>query len=197
MKKLPVPIAVVVFLLVSMAYMASTPKVTVCEAPKVEFRELDGYTGEKLEISEAEINILPADTKLEKRLYKDARGQWFAVTAVIGGTSKSSIHRPELCLPAQGFRMINPKTIEAAGLSWRFITLDHGVGRAPTALAYTFYNQEGFHTSSHIRRILRDVWDRSVLNRIDRWVMITVNLSSPNEEEFRRLVSRLRAKGSF
>ena len=197
MKKLLIPIVVVLFLVVSMAYMASTPKVTITEAPKVEFRELDGYTSEKQEITEAEINILPNDTKLEKRFYKDAQGAWFAVTAVIGGTSKSSIHRPELCLPAQGFRMVDPKTVEAGGLSWRFITLDHGVGRAPTALAYTFYNQEGFYTSSHIRRILRDVWDRSVLNRIDRWVMITVNLSSPDERGFRQLVSRLRAVKCF
>jgi hypothetical protein len=31
---------------------------------------------------------------------------------------------------------------------------------------------------SHTERILTDVWDRSVHNRINRWVMVAVNVSS-------------------
>ncbi len=43
--------------------------------------------------------------------------------------------------------------------------------------AYTFFNQDGYRTSSHLRRIFRDVWDRSMRGRIDRWVMLTVHSS--------------------
>ena len=46
---------------------------------------------------------------------------------------------------------------------------------------YTFFNQDGFRTPSHVKRILRDIWDRSVHNRIDRWVMITVNSSRTDD----------------
>ena len=48
-------------------------------------------------------------------------------------------------------------------------------GGVPGTLAYTFFNQEGVRTASHVKRILKDVWDRSVLNRVDRWVMVTVH----------------------
>jgi hypothetical protein len=34
-------------------------------------------------------------------------------------------------------------------------------------------------TASHTRRIFADTWDRTVHNRIDRWVMVTVHASSP------------------
>ena len=49
----------------------------------------------------------------------------------------------------------------------------------PSVLAYTFFNQAGIHTASHTRRIFIDTWDRSVHNRIDRWVMVTVSISTP------------------
>lgn len=192
MKRLLVPILVTVFIVITMAFMASTPEVTVCEPPEVALGEIDGFTSEKQEPGEAELNILPADTRLDKRLYRAPGGHWFAVSLVIGGTNKSSIHRPELCLPAQGFQMVNPRSAVAGGLSWRFITLAGGAGRPSMGFAYTFFNQDGFHTSSHIRRIFQDVWDRSILNRIDRWVMITINSSISDQRVLEDFISRLK-----
>ena len=54
-----------------------------------------------------------------------------------------------------------------------------------------FFNQEGFKTASHVSRIFRDVVDRSVLNRIDRWVMVTVNASRSDDAGLAALLSRL------
>ena len=159
-----------------MIAQSRTPEVTVCEAPRIVLGEIPGFGSEELQPSESEINILPKDTNFVKRRYFNAAGDWYLVTAVIGGTSKMSIHRPELCLPSQGFLMTDPRTVDAGGFSWRFITLARG-GRAEMGFAYTFFNQERFRTPSHVRRIFRDVWDRSVHNRIDRWVMISVNSS--------------------
>ncbi len=119
-----------------------------------------------------ERTILPADTRIVKRVYKTAHAH-FLVSAVIGGTSKSSLHRPELCMPAQGFQMCAPEDFEAGGRPFHAIRLEKPRA-ASLVLAYTFFNQEGVHTASHAARILRDTWDRSVLNRIDRWVMVTV-----------------------
>ena len=191
MKRYLVPILVVIFFMVTMAFMALTPAVEVCEPPEAALVELPGFTSEIMEVSEAELNILPSDTRLDKRIYRNDYGEWFAVAIVIGGTSKMSIHRPELCLPAQGFRMTNPRTVEAGDLSWRFITLDGGVGRPAQGFAYTFFNKAGFYTSSHIRRIFQDVWDRSILNRIDRWVMITISSSVSDEARLKEFIGKL------
>ncbi|MGN0846104.1 MAG: exosortase/archaeosortase family protein [Kiritimatiellia bacterium] len=122
-----------------------------------------------------ERTILPADTRITKRVYATPRAS-FLVSAVVGGTSKSSLHRPELCMPAQGFLMRDPQDLDIGGRPFHAIRLESP--RAPsTVLSYTFFNQAGVHTASHVRRILVDTWDRSVLNRIDRWVMVTVSAS--------------------
>ena len=124
-----------------------------------------------------EKTILPSDTRFEKRLYQSAYGVQFLVSAVIGGASKSSLHRPELCLPAQGFQMSNPCSFSVEDFPFHAVHIISSFSQ-PSVLAYTFFNQAGVHTASHTRRIFTDTWDRSVLNRIDRWVMLTVNVST-------------------
>jgi hypothetical protein len=74
--------------------------------------------------------------------------------------------------------MSNPRSFDVAGRPFHAIHLS-GANSSPSVLAYTFFNQDGVRTASHTRRILIDTWDRSVLNRVDRWVMITVNASVP------------------
>ena len=126
-----------------------------------------------------ERTVLPKDTRILKRIYqRPADGVRFLVSVVIGGQSKSSLHRPELCMPAQGYTMSAPRTFEVAGRPFHAIHL-LGAGSPQSVLAYTFFNQAGVRTASHTRRILVDTWDRTVYNRVDRWVMVTVNASTP------------------
>ena len=129
-------------------------------------------------VSLGERRILPADTQFRRRVYHSAEGYTFLVSAVIGGIKKNSIHRPELCLPAQGFLLLHPQDFEVAGRTFHAVEAVPRNGQSGV-LAYTFFNQSGFRTSSHVRRILQDVWDRSFHNRIDRWVMVTVHVDAP------------------
>lgn len=187
-------IITLVVLIGAMIYQASTPKPLVTRAPDVHLPEISGFEATPLEASEAELTILPSDTQIEKKLYSARDGEWYHVTLVIGGTSKSSIHRPELCLPAQGCLMADPRTVEVDGRDWRFITLQAPRGGA-TGFAYTFFNQNGFSTASHTSRIFKDVVDRSILNRIDRWVMITINSSRADDASL-SLFARQLEKGA-
>lgn len=147
---------------------------TLESAPAWQLGEIAGFKSETIGATEAELKTLPADTRIERKSYTDAWGNAYVVSLVISGRSKSSIHRPELCLPSQGYVMRDPHELKLSGEDWRVIRLERGL-KLQLNFAYAFANQDGFRTSSHIRRILRDVWDRSVRNRIDRWVMITVN----------------------
>lgn len=171
-----IPVLAAAAVISMMVVQSMTPEVTVADAPDCRLYDIDGFKSETLKPSEAELNVLPKDTVIEKRRYVSRAGDWFQVTLVIGGKTKSSIHRPELCLPAQGFIMENSRSLEAAGIDWRVITLSSRYF-PPTSFAYTFFNQEGFRTDSHVARIIRDMVDRSVFNRIDRWVMVTVTAS--------------------
>lgn len=135
--------------------------------------------GNLLDMSIGEHTILPKDTQIIKRVYRRlSDGVQFLVSVIIGGTTKNSIHRPELCMPAQGYIMSDPRTFSVDGRPFHAIHLV-GAGAPPSVLAYTFFNQAGVRTASHTRRIFIDTWDRSVHNRIDRWVMVTVNAAVP------------------
>lgn len=191
MKKLISPILALSLLAIVMLFQVQTPKLVLTEDPGRHLREIEGFVSESVAPGEAELNVLPADTRIEKRLYTDEYGRWFQVSLIVGGHSKGSIHRPELCLPAQGFQMKEPKNIEAGGANWHTIKLDRGV-YGSLGFAYTFFNQAGFHTSSHTRRILQDVWDRSILSRIDRWHMVTVNAYSADEKALSSFLTKLK-----
>ena len=181
-------VVLLVLLLPVMAFQAIAPKPVLTEAPAVEFPVIEGFKAEAMEPSPAETNILRGAT-IDKRVYKMDNGFWFQVTAVTSGESKGSLHRPELCLPSQGFDMGAGEMAVEDGIEWRLIRLT-AKGDMPDALfAYTFFNQDGYRTSRHESRIWRDVWDRTVHNRIDRWVMVTVH-SPINDEAFIRSVMR-------
>ena len=138
--------------------------------------------GELHGVSLGEKTVLPEDTRITKRIYRTPYGVQFLVSVVVGGKSKQSIHRPELCMPAQGFVMSNPRSFKVADRPYNAIHIQ-GRGRPQSVLAYTFFNQEGVRTASHMRRIFVDTWDRTVHNRVDRWVMVTVNASVPFDGE--------------
>ena len=188
MRKVLIPAVFTAVLVAAMAYQAQTVDPVLCEAPDVALAELPGFTSELVEVSEAELHTLPSDTQFVKRMYRAEDGSWFQVSMVVGGRSKSSIHRPELCLPSQGFQMMDPRDTDVAGVDWHLVTLARQ-NASSIGFAYTFFNQEGFRTSSHLVRIFCDVWDRSIRGRIDRWVMVTVNASTADD---RRLAAFLR-----
>ena len=163
-----------------MSLQALMTEPVLCDAPGVRLGEVPGFASEVVPPGESELHTLPPDTIIDKRLYTAPGGRWYLVSPIIGGRNKSSIHRPEMCLPSQGFQMTHPRDVEVAGVDWRLVTLERKT-EAPCGFAYTFFNQDGFRTSSHVARIFRDVWDRSLRRRIDRWAMVTVNSSDADD----------------
>ena len=132
-------------------------------------------------ISLGELTDLPKDTVIIKRNYRAPDGLRYVVSVVIGGRQRDSIHRAELCLPAQGFAMLGAARLslrlaDDKTVAVRKIDAQRSGGSA-MSLVYWFLSRER-ECCSHAERILMDVWDRSIHNRINRWVMIAVNVSS-------------------
>lgn len=191
MKRLVVPVLTALVVIGAMLFQAVTPETHLAEDAGAHLPDLAGFQTTETAASEAELNVLPSDTRIEKRVYTAPNGDVFFASLIAGGRSKASIHRPELCLPAQGFSMADPRTRTAGGVDWRLIRLDAG-GRPSAGFAYTFFNQEGYRTSSHVARIFRDVIDRSFLARIDRWTMLTVHATNPDETALLDFLARLK-----
>ena len=191
MRNIVISFVAAVLVGVTMFYQTRTVEPVYCEAPDVTFAEIAGFTSERSGISEAERDGLPPDTEVTKCRYQSADGNWYQVTAVIGGRSRDSIHRPERCLPAQGFQMMSPRDREIGGVGWHLVELARREASS-LGFAYTFFNQDGYSTGSHVRRIVHDVWNRSVRGRIDRWVMLTVFSSVSDEARFTAFLDNLR-----
>ena len=92
---------------------------------------------------------------------------------------------------AQGFQMMRPHNLEVEGVDWRVVELARG-GHPSLGFAYTFFNQDGFRTSSHVKRILCDILDRSFRARIDRWAMVTVNGSRADDASLGAFLAHLK-----
>lgn len=137
-----------------------------------------------------ETTDLPRDTVILKRQYRSMDGMFYGMSVVIGGRSRYSIHRAELCLPAQGFQMERAEHLrlelsDGNSIEVRKINARRREAQDVT-LIYWFVSKDRT-CSSHAERILLDVWDRSIHNRINRWVMFSVflpsGLDSPESKE--------------
>ena len=158
--------------------------------------------GQLYPASLGEMKDLPADTVILKRDYRAADGLVYNVSVVIGGRKRNSIHRAELCLPAQGYVMLDAGRWVLNGPSGapqavRKITAQHPDG--PKISLFYWFASKNRESCSHTQRILTDVWDRSVHNRINRWVMIAVSTRSTLDtheavERFEAFLSELYPK---
>lgn len=66
-----------------------------------------GYPSEQLPVTKEELDMLPPDTVYGRRRYTAPDGFTCAVNVVLMGTDRTSIHKPEYCLPGQGFRILS------------------------------------------------------------------------------------------
>lgn len=131
--------------------------------------------GPVMPVAKAELDILPADTQSYKATYTRPDGIYFTVALVIAGQSRFSIHRPELCLPSQGYTLSSRVVRELyPGLPMAFFSLRRSGSVQTTGFCYVFLNSAGA-TVSNLRRVVGDTLVRSFSNRIPRWSMVTIS----------------------
>ena len=188
-------VLLVVATLVAFHFSGSVNSVTesgvVMELPTC----VGGFSGTDQPLSEGEKFVLPKDTEIVKKAYSDAAGNAVNAQIVLAGSEKRSIHRPELCLPAQGWsinkREIVPVTLsDGRRISVMEVSISRAVETSPgvthplnSYYAYWFVGN-GVSTPSHVTRILLNSWDRVVHHRNHRWAYVAV--SAPVLEGFKR-----------
>jgi hypothetical protein len=125
---------------------------------------------------------LPPDTEFLKYHYRSTGGRTLAVSIVLSGNERNSIHRPQRCLVAQGLEIVEtaypavdlpgrePLTVAMLDTMMRRRRGTRGV---PLAFAYWFVGQER-ETPSHTTRMAWLAWDRVVHGKAHRWAYILV-----------------------
>lgn len=152
------------------------------------------YWGTSESVSPSELAMLPGDTEFEKKIYQDLSGNSLTAQVVLSGGEKRSIHRPEVCLPGQGWSiqsgqvipitLANGRTLEVMKL-----TLNRDVETAPgerkSLKSYFLYWFVGKDTTTpyHWVRLAKTNWDMVTKKLQHRWAYVIV--SAPVLEGFK------------
>ncbi len=144
------------------------------------------YWGYDQEISKAERVILPEDTEFARKMYDTMEGDQVFASIVLAGAQRQSIHRPEVCLPAQGWSIANRETrtialangqeLEVALLHLvRPVQFANGETREVRSLyAYWFVGRDRT-TPSHFSREIESMFDRVFKGINHRWAYVTIS----------------------
>jgi EpsI family protein len=135
-------------------------------------------------ISQGERDILGPDTQFARKLYTKGTDE-IAVSIVLSGPDmNTSIHRPERCLPAQGWTIADSKTLSillpAAPLkatrlqNIRDVPQPNGKPFRVRDLSYYWFVGHSTVTPSHYKRAWIDIRDRVLKGQNQQWAYVTV-----------------------
>lgn len=178
---------------------------------KVELPEhVLGYTSEFHEPDDLVLKTLPKDTSFGHRLYKAPDGFEISMSAVLMGTDRTSIHKPQICLSGFGWALDNAEPVEqvlqidgpvkwelpvARLLGTKQVTID---GRPVTARCVYVYwfAAEDRYTSKHWERMwwmARDLVRTGVLQRWSYVSCLAVCYPGHEEQVYQRVLEFVRA----
>ena len=169
-----------------------------------------GWIGEDTEITPREREVLAKDTQFARKTYIGPQGDRIFVSIIMSGNDMtSSIHRPERCLPAQGWTLGRSekrtlsvgggKSLEMTELhNFRPVELPDKSRPLLHNLDYYWFIGEKEMTSSHLARTGIDLRDRILHGEAQRWAYVTVSTNvtqgfirfGRSEEEATRIVEQ-------
>lgn len=146
---------------------------------------LGGFSGKVIAATPGEIATLPADTQIVRREYLDSAGDRIMASIVLSGGEKRSIHRPEVCLPAQGWSMRGGKVeevdladggdLQVMNLSLvRDVEVGPGDRRKLYANYFYWFVGKDVTTPHHWSRVFLTSYDRITKNLNHRWAYVIV-----------------------
>jgi len=143
------------------------------------------WWGTDLAVTDKERVVLGPGTEFARKSYTNGRGDEIQVSIVISGQDmNTSIHRPERCLPAQGWTVNNKS---GRIVTWpehalpstrlfnvRNVALPDEPPRPIYNLTYYWFVGNTDVTGSHVERTFIDIRDRLLKGYNQRWAYITV-----------------------
>lgn len=160
--------------------------------------DLPGYQSKALPQASVVTNMLPKDTSFGQRLYTAEDGFQTLVNVVLMGSSRSSIHKPQICLTAQGWNISDAASRE------EFVQMDKPVPyRLPVMRLiasrratlngqdvdergiYVYWFVDGDrYTAVHAHRNLWMAEDILLKDQLDRWAYIAFfSVCAPGQED--------------
>jgi hypothetical protein len=162
------------------------------------------YESSVVPITVGEVKALPKDTTYARRLYKSPDKFAMQVGIVLMGTDRTSIHRPEICLPAQGLVTESQEVVRVPmSAPERYdLPVMKMIGKGTLrgsdgenhnvkgVYAYWFV-ADGKVTASHAERQFSSMSETLRTGRLERWAYVSLYALVPpgmEEKAFERMV---------
>lgn len=156
-----------------------------------------GYESTPRPITTVELGWLPADTTYARRVYHAPDGPAFQVNVVMMKRDRSSIHKPQICLTGQGWKIVSEHEesipLNAGDVTrlpvWKMIAerdqiMSDGSHQKISAVYVYWFVAEDHVTARHGERMF---WSARELLRngvLQRWAYVSVlGICRPGEEE--------------
>lgn len=144
------------------------------------------YQGREFDMTAAEKNLLDEGVKLVRDVYASPEGRQIMATVILSGFEKRSLHRPEVCLPNQGWTVTDrtPVTLRLADgrdvtvmlmRIFRDVEPQPGVRVRTRALNFYWYvGSNGTTCAEHYEHIFLSYFDSVFRNIQHRWAMASI-----------------------
>ena len=144
------------------------------------------WIGDDAAITQKELDALAKDTQFARKIYTGPEGDQILVSIVLSGDDMTnSIHRPERCLPAQGWQMqsSSSRIIQIPGGKSLGVTRLQNARTVQTQdkreltltnLDYYWFIGYKDMTASHLTRTEIDLRDRIMYGYSQRWAYVTI-----------------------
>ncbi|MCK5850972.1 MAG: exosortase/archaeosortase family protein, partial [Kiritimatiellae bacterium] len=158
-------------------------------------------------VSPIEKNMLPSDTVILRKRYRNSYGKTYAVTIVISGKERTSIHRPQMCLTGQGHQIVRERCVKVPvqekQIEVMFLDLKRQVSAsgssggqtASSVYAYWFIGGDR-ETASHWKRTFLTAYDNIFRGTSPRWAYVAIMTSrtahpTNDNEQLKYFISEL------
>jgi exosortase len=152
------------------------------------------YQGRELEMTPAEKELLDEGVKMARMVYAStAAGRMVMATVILSGFEKRSLHRPEVCLPNQGWTVTDHTPITLPLADGRDITVmmmrifrdaepQPGVRIRTRAINFYWYiGSDGSTCAEHYEHVFLSYYDAVFRNIQHRWAMASIYVPLPEQ----------------
>lgn len=158
-------------------------------------RVLD-FTSTNMPEAQVVLDYLPKDTSFASRHYVAADGAWAMANVILMGADRTSIHRPDYCLPGQGWQIgerteeklaiAGPQPYELPVMKW-MVSNSYPApdgSKQPVSGLYIFWFATKNQTTDNFPAMLKSMlWHQVASGVLQRWAYISFfTVCQPGEE---------------
>ena len=154
---------------------------------------LGDYQGREYDMTAQEKNLLDEGVKLVRNLYSSSTGRQIMTTVILSGFVKRSLHRPEVCLPNQGWTVTDRTPLTLRLADGREVTMmmmrifrdaepQPGVRIRTRAVNFYWYiGSDGTACADHYEHVFLSYFDSTFRNIQHRWAMASIFVPLPDQ----------------